>query len=73
MTEQPTFDDLWKVVLERGPKDDISWRGQTIRGARQRADALCDLHSCESTEDAEVHTIYVDAEKWYTKRKRKTP
>ena len=53
-----------KVVLKRGPLPKKVWQNQTRQRARQRADALSDLHG-----DCKVSRldglIIVHADEWY--------
>jgi hypothetical protein len=56
---------MWTVVLERGQNGNVTFQPEQEFTARQRAKALCDLHSCNSS--ISDKTITVHASSYYTK------
>jgi hypothetical protein len=57
------------VILNKGPKGERIWEDSPAR-AIQRANALCDLHSCEM--EVFATRIMVDASAYYTKKEAKS-
>jgi hypothetical protein len=55
---------MWKVTIKRGPQlDDRTWEHTTFRKALRRVFALCELHSCDYTQEGKV--LIVHAEGYY--------
>ena len=56
---------LWRVILERGPKDPVQYGPESERRAYYRAQSLSELHGCTSTRDDIARTVTVHGGDWY--------
>ena len=62
----------WKVTLRRGGSlPSKTWEHTTHFAARRRAEALEELHGCESSFNPRTYTFTVFAGSWYTKEVKK--
>lgn len=60
---------IFTVELIRGPLPTKVWEHESIAAARRRADALVDLHSCDTYTET-VLKFTVDATEYYTPREK---
>jgi hypothetical protein len=56
----------YKVIVKRGVMRPLEYIHDDWFGARHRANVLCELHRCKSTEDLATGTITVHAAEYYS-------